>query len=69
MFIFRNSMGSKIVEGMIKPEVSKLERFVKNFKHVVSLIYLQKGKEGKIELGRCKIPVKILFNFLVPEGR
>jgi hypothetical protein len=61
-------MGSKIVEGIIKPEVSKLERFVKNFKFVISLIYLQKNKEGKVEVGRCKIPVRNVL-ILVLEGR
>jgi hypothetical protein len=51
-------MGSKIVEGMIKPEVAKFETYTKNFKFVASLIYLQKNKkDGKIEIGRCKIPV------------
>jgi hypothetical protein len=51
-------MGNKIVEGMIKPDICKLERYIKNFKHVASLIYLQKSKDDKkLEVGRCKIPV------------
>jgi hypothetical protein len=54
-------MGSKIVEGMIKPEASRSERFVKNFKFVVLLKYLQKNKiDGKIEIGQCKIPVCVI---------
>ena len=54
-------MGNKIVEGMIKPEISKLVNYVKNFKHVASVIYLQKSNDNKnLEVGRCKIPV-ILF--------
>ncbi len=53
----RNSVGKKIVEGLLKPEISKLEKYVKNFKHVASLIYLHKNeKTNKIEVGRCKVP-------------
>ena len=49
-------MGSKIIEGFISPQLKKFEKYVKNFKHVASFSYLQKGETGKMEVGFCKIP-------------
>ena len=60
----RNSIGTKIVEGVLSNQFSKIEKIFKNFKHIVTIFLLQKGKD-KFELGRIKIPVKLIFIYLV----
>ena len=54
--ICRNTMGSKIIEGFLNPGLKKFEKYVKNFKHVASFSFLQKGKSGKLEIGHSKVP-------------
>lgn len=48
-------MGNKIVEGIMSTQLKKLEKYVKNFKHVASFSFVNKIKD-KIEIGFCKIP-------------
>jgi hypothetical protein len=54
--VFRNNMGSKIIEGFLNSNLKKFEKYVKNFKHVASFSFLQKGKSGKFEIGHSKVP-------------
>ena len=50
-------MGSKIIEGFLSASLKKLEKYVKNFKHVASISFLQKNiKTDKFEIGYAKIP-------------
>jgi len=53
--VFRNTMGNKIIEGFLTTTLKAVEKYVKNFKHVIGFKYLHKTKE-KLELGKCKIP-------------
>lgn len=56
-------MGSKIVEGFLSKDLSKFEKYVKNFKHYASITYLQKNPKSKgFEIGRSKIPVLFIIN-------
>jgi hypothetical protein len=52
-------MGNKIIEGFLTPTLKNFTKYVKNFKYVASFSFLQKGKEGKFEIGHSKVPVKI----------
>jgi len=55
--VFRNTMGSKIVEGFLNASLKKFEKYIKNFKHVASITFLQKNtKTDKFEVGYAKIP-------------
>ena len=50
-------MGIKIIEGFLSVSLKKLEKYVKNFKHVASISFLQKNiKTDKFEIGYAKIP-------------
>ena len=54
--VFRNNMGSKIIEGFLNSNLKKLEKYVKNFKHVASFSFLQKDKSNKFAIGYAKVP-------------
>jgi hypothetical protein len=51
-------MGNKIIEGFLTLTIKNFTRYVKNFKHIASFSFLQKGKDGKFEIGHCKVPVR-----------
>lgn len=53
-------MGNKIIEGFLSSNL-KLTKYVKNFKHIASFSFLNKGKTGKFEIGYCKVPVRNIF--------
>lgn len=59
IFLFRNSMGTKIIEGSIHEKLKDIEKYTKNFKHVASIKYLSLG--SKPEVKYCKIPVSLIL--------
>jgi len=53
-------MGNKMIEGFLSPSLKNFTKYIKNFKHVASFSFLQKGKSGKFEVGHCKVPVILI---------
>jgi hypothetical protein len=56
LIVYRNTMGNKIIEGILSPSVGKFSKYIKNFKHVACVSYITKAKD-KFEVNSCKIPV------------
>lgn len=60
--IFRNQIGTKIIEGFITPEFQKFESYKKNYKDVATFGYLEL-KEDKPTIGLAKVPFALEDEF------
>jgi hypothetical protein len=59
--MIRNTMGHKIIEGIIPKNYAKLTKMLKDTKYFVNVSYIIKNNEEKYELGYCKVPVRNSF--------
>merc|ERR1712032_891927 len=48
LIVYRNTIGSKITEGILNDKVNKFEKYVKNMKNVVQICYLKKDENNKL---------------------
>lgn len=60
--VFRNQIGTKIIEGFITPDFQKFESYKKNYKDVASFAYLE-FKEDKPVIGFAKVPFALEDEF------
>ena len=56
VIVFRNQGGNKLVEGFIRPNISKIEGEEKNYKNIATIWYIYLNELGNTELGAAKIP-------------
>lgn len=63
VIVFRNQMGSKIVEGYLIKGISKFESYIKNYNNVASITFIVEKEDNKIEIKNIKIPFKFEADF------
>jgi len=56
VIVFRNKMGNKLFDGIILPSMEKIDKNVKNFKHIAVIPLVQKNASGAFEGAFVKAP-------------
>ena len=54
--VFRNQMGTKIIEGFLNDKLKKIETYMKNYKYVASFSYIEFNEKKEPIVGFAKVP-------------
>ena len=54
--VFRNQMGTKIIEGFLNEKLKKIETYMKNYKYVASFSYIEFNEKKEPIVGFAKVP-------------
>ena len=54
--VFRNQMGTKIIEGFLNDKLKKIETYMKNYKYVASFSYIEFNDKKEPIVGFAKVP-------------
>ena len=54
--VFRNQMGTKIIEGFLNDKLKKMETYMKNYKYVASFSYIEFNEKKEPIVGFAKVP-------------